>query len=98
MIESAYELGLTRAEFFRLTPLDFARMSRAYERKLERDWLRTREIMAIIVNTTPRKDDTVVRGSDLIRLSFDMAQENRGPQPMHTPEEIERLTKLINAQ
>lgn len=93
-------MGLNRAQFFRLTPLDFARMSRAYHRKQERDWLKVREVMAMMVNTTPQENPKWVHGKDIIPLSFDTEAKPADEEPAALmdlgTEELERIIKLYN--
>ena len=64
----------------------------------ERRWIHTRELLAMMVNTTPREKAEMVTGADMIPLSFDAEQQPRNRATMDkTPEELERIRKLYNS-
>lgn len=89
MLAFAYaECGLTVDQFFNLSfyewSLEIYKVRKRHEKikeKWESDAAFVREIMALMVNTTPReKGARQVKGTDFIKLSFDKVEtEDRQP-------------------
>ena len=82
------ELGLTEDEFFSLPPFKTYLMQMRANRKIERAWEQTRQVMTMQYNTAQGRKRSMTP-QQVIRLSFDRKSE----YPEWTQESAEELIR-----
>lgn len=90
----AAELGLREKEYYDMTPIEFERLYRGFRLNIEREWDRTRTLIAVQINMNSKQK---VKPQDIIPLAITDAQIglSEKAQTEYHKKEQDRLLKFV---
>ncbi len=97
---TAYEIGLTTEQFWRTTPVEFARMVEGYQRRTRMPGVYFRELYALLYNVNRGEKSEALDGGDVLRLPGDKTKRKvRAEKAIsYSMQELADYSKRINNQ